>query len=251
MSVSAISQRTSTDSSSDDSNSPVTRTSKLPQLKFKEKHRLLQLRLGPLRQVQTDLEQRLGSAATEPNFTNVTQAAPFDSGRRALKEFSINSTNGWKSALDKFRAARAVRPDTGPGSLRKLKSKEDETSEVIAGCRDDMKALWEDLVIREMLSRRKTRIEDSAGLCVLISFLHEYASYIPHHSFLNDAERIAVRNYQPTDDDVIRARLRTLGVQEYKFLFEHGKLGHALGYRHLKKVHISIRSFCWSGVETV
>jgi hypothetical protein len=35
-------------------------------------------------------------------------------------------------------------------------------------------------------------------------------------SFLNDIERIASRNYEPSDDDVIRARLRTLGVQEYK-----------------------------------
>lgn len=43
-------------------------------------------------------------------------------------------------------------------------------------------------------------------------------------SFIADAERITVRNYQPTDDDVIRARLRTLGVQEYRFIFDHGKL---------------------------
>lgn len=42
------------------------------------------------------------------------------------------------------------------------------------------------------------------------------------HSFLNDAERIASWNYRPTDDDVIRARLRTLGVQEYKFVLAHG-----------------------------
>ena len=41
-------------------------------------------------------------------------------------------------------------------------------------------------------------------------------------SFLNDTERIASWNYQPTDDDVIRARLRTLGVQEYKFVMSHG-----------------------------
>jgi hypothetical protein len=40
---------------------------------------------------------------------------------------------------------------------------------------------------------------------------------------MSDAERIADRNYQPTDDDVIRARLRTLGVQEYRFIFDHGK----------------------------
>jgi guanine nucleotide-binding protein subunit alpha len=34
-------------------------------------------------------------------------------------------------------------------------------------------------------------------------------------SFLDDIERIAAPDYEPTDDDVIRARLRTIGVQEY------------------------------------
>ncbi|KAJ3501290.1 hypothetical protein NLJ89_g9406 [Agrocybe chaxingu] len=33
----------------------------------------------------------------------------------------------------------------------------------------------------------------------------------------------ARRDYQSTDDDVIRARLRTLGVQEYRFIFDHGR----------------------------
>ncbi len=41
-------------------------------------------------------------------------------------------------------------------------------------------------------------------------------------SFLHDADRIAAKSYMPTDDDVIRARLRTLGVQEYRFIFDHG-----------------------------
>lgn len=39
----------------------------------------------------------------------------------------------------------------------------------------------------------------------------------PHVSFLNDVDRIARRNYEPTDDDVLRARLRTTGVQEHWF----------------------------------
>jgi len=38
--------------------------------------------------------------------------------------------------------------------------------------------------------------------------------------FLNDIERIATRDYEPSDNDVIRARLRTLGVQEYSFWVE-------------------------------
>jgi guanine nucleotide-binding protein subunit alpha len=44
-------------------------------------------------------------------------------------------------------------------------------------------------------------------------------------SFLNDIERIATRSYEPSDNDVIRARLRTLGVQEYSFWVEEGMAG--------------------------
>ena len=54
-----------------------------------------------------------------------------------------------------------------------------------------------------------------------IPTLHR-ASIQARSSFLNDLERIAVKNYIPSDDDVIRARLRTLGVQEYRFIFDHG-----------------------------
>lgn len=36
-------------------------------------------------------------------------------------------------------------------------------------------------------------------------------------SFLDDVRRIAAPHYMPTDDDIVRARLRTMGVQEYRF----------------------------------
>jgi hypothetical protein len=41
-------------------------------------------------------------------------------------------------------------------------------------------------------------------------------------SFLNDLDRIATRIYEPSDDDVVRARLRTLGVQEHRIQFDNG-----------------------------
>ena len=41
-------------------------------------------------------------------------------------------------------------------------------------------------------------------------------------SFLNDVARIAARTYEPSDEDVVRARLRTMGVQEYHFKFDKG-----------------------------
>ena len=141
-------------------------TADVPPLNFTEKHRLLRLRLGPLRGVQTDLERGLGAASSEVYSTTVTSAAPFEkySGRRQCNEFSINSSNGWKTALDKFRNMRTARPAIGPGSQRKANDTEDETTEIIASCRDDMKAIWEDSVVQEVLSRRKARIQDSPGL---------------------------------------------------------------------------------------
>lgn len=164
-----------TTSSSDGHNSdesseelPVRRTAKaLPPLRFKEKHRLLKLRLTPLSEVQANLEQKLGAASTEIKNTPGTSAAPFDNvhNRRVLQEFSINSSNGWKTALDKFRTMRPVRAENGPGSMRKAKGdEEDDVAEVLASLKDDIKALWEDPTVKEMLNRRKVRIEDYPGL---------------------------------------------------------------------------------------
>lgn len=42
-----------------------------------------------------------------------------------------------------------------------------------------------------------------------------------HNSYFEHIDRIATRQYEPSDNDVLRARLRTLGVQENKLVFEH------------------------------
>lgn len=135
-------------------------------LKFGEKHRLLKLRLAPLRKIQADLEERLGSASQELYTTTVFTAAPFESTvqRKALQEFSINSNNGWKSALEKFRNARPFRAEIGPDSARRGKGDGDEITNVIASCKDDMKSLWTDQSVQDMLTRRKTWIQESPGL---------------------------------------------------------------------------------------
>jgi hypothetical protein len=39
-------------------------------------------------------------------------------------------------------------------------------------------------------------------------------------SFLDDLERVTSLRYMPTDDDVLKARLKTVGVSEYKFEME-------------------------------
>ncbi len=53
-------------------------------------------------------------------------------------------------------------------------------------------------------------------------------------SFLDNAARVADKSYTPTTDDILRARLRTLGVEEYRMTMETGTIttpihaGHAI-----------------------
>ncbi|KAF5351154.1 hypothetical protein D9756_008283 [Leucocoprinus leucothites] len=79
---------------------------------------------------------------------------------------------------------------------------EDETQETLHALCDDMLQLWHDPGVREVLKRRKIRLEEGSGF------------------FLNDLQRVASLRYMPSDDDVLKARLKTVGVAEYRFEME-------------------------------
>ncbi|KAI9457117.1 G-alpha-domain-containing protein [Lactarius psammicola] len=152
---------------------------------------LLRMRLSPLRRVQRDLETHLGLAEGE----EVHPASEAGILRRPA-EVCVRSRSGWAAAL-----GRAKQRAKSPGR----RSPADEALEVILMSRDDIAALWGDDGVRAALEVRDVRLEDKSGF------------------FLDDLYRIAHRGYEPTDDDVVRARLRTMGVQEYRFLFETGQ----------------------------
>ena len=169
---------------------------------FSEKHKILKLRLAPLRGVQADLERKLGSGALEDqgqsnNSRGRSQSlsavasiiTPAESSsadgdelqiRRLPREFYIRSNNSWKDRL-KNGLRNAGRPYSG-GSIRdvfgasgssekgvsstgKVRDLEEITG-IIAGCREDIKALWEDELVQRVLSKRKYRVDESSGLCV-------------------------------------------------------------------------------------
>jgi hypothetical protein len=134
-------------------------------------HRLLRNRLGPLRQVQKDLEIILGSASSEPvdlsSTVAYTSVAPFldhdhPSEHPDHPEFCIRSSCGWKSALDRVRRA-----SHSPGDIDRSKTslkQADEASEAIRSCRDDIKAVWEDPMVRHLLVKHNVVLEESPGL---------------------------------------------------------------------------------------
>ncbi|KAJ7028973.1 G-protein alpha subunit [Mycena alexandri] len=163
---------------------------------FTQKHRVLNLRLSPLREVGDDLRRRLGAADPEFTFANGDDGAMnglsdiADAGlRKSSREFGVR---GWIGALG-F-PATAKKPDE-PMLV-------DEPTEILATLRDDIISLWEDLEVRELLRIKGVRVEDRPGF------------------FLSDTGRIATRTYVPSDNDVVRARLRTLGIQEWRITLE-------------------------------
>ncbi|KAI6037976.1 guanine nucleotide binding protein, alpha subunit [Pisolithus marmoratus] len=166
--------------------------------KFTDKHRLLKLRLAPLRTLLVDLEKRLGPGSQEVYALSRPPSDPAES-RVRRREFGVSSSNGWKSILDKLRSS-GNRPNSEPREVG-----HDKVTDVLVGCRDDIKHLWQDPVVKQILSHRRSKIEESSGF------------------FLDDVDRIASPNYEPADDDIVRARLRTVGVQEHRFMMEAGQ----------------------------
>ncbi|KAG6878848.1 hypothetical protein C0992_007157 [Termitomyces sp. T32_za158] len=177
----------------------VDRDAELETPEFGEEHRLLSSRLAPLHSVETELKRRLGAGSESVQTDQPMVSTPFEgvpdsdlNPRRAMVEFAVRS---WKDVID-----YNGRPLFTNETIASL----DYLSDVIAGCKDDMQALWNDKNVRIALKRRKLRLPDSAGF------------------FLNDLERIASRDYVVSDNDIVRARLRTVGIQEHHIKFRHG-----------------------------
>ncbi|KAJ6610472.1 heterotrimeric G protein alpha subunit [Mycena sp. CBHHK59/15] len=153
---------------------------------FTDRHRLLMIRLAPLRGVEANLKRRLGAGAEPVQPSLPMSPTPFDDpapiphqAHKRAGEFFVRS---WTDAIDP--------PEPTPADL-------DASTITLMSCKDDMQALWNDPAVQLALERRRVRLADSAGF------------------FLNDLDRIATRSYAATDDDIVRARLRTVGIQEY------------------------------------
>lgn len=134
-------------------------------LPFTDKHHLLRLRLRPLRGVEGDLKRLLGVKAED-----MPEHSPQTSPRlspRTSSEFYVRSRH-WRSFL------QASRINDTENSRRPVKHdgvNSQDVTEVIAGCKNDIIALWADRIIHEMLRRYRVRLEDSASLFVSFSFL--------------------------------------------------------------------------------
>ena len=112
--------------------------------------------------MQQDLQRRLGAAAVEES-SNPGSGAVLP----RASEIAIRSRDGWRTALERFR----VRPQGAEEDARAADArvrKAAEVTEVVVGCADDMKALWEDSAVQGILRRKKIRMEEEPGLYVIV-----------------------------------------------------------------------------------
>jgi hypothetical protein len=135
---------------------------------FNDAHRALRLRLAPLRRVEADLCARLGITTDDPNNAIVfpfgppsplsPEASP-DSPDRP-KEAAVRS---WRGALFSSGDVEVVRPPrNGRGGAAEGES--DETTDVLVMCREDIKALWGDAAVQQMLAKEDIKLETAPGL---------------------------------------------------------------------------------------
>ncbi|KAJ3860726.1 guanine nucleotide binding protein, alpha subunit [Lentinula novae-zelandiae] len=183
----------------------------------------LKLRLFPLHHIEALLiaklvppnEEEATRLIASPESTNTYP--PSHSARTSYKtqEIFVRPGPGWKGGLARARVSypsftgspngeesgstNAGRPNSA-GNIGLETS--DEPQEVLNACRTDIMRLWADRGVKQLLHRRKIRLEEYPGF------------------FLNDLERVTSLKYVPTDDDVLKARLKTVGVSEYRFQME-------------------------------
>ncbi|KAJ3988831.1 guanine nucleotide binding protein, alpha subunit [Lentinula detonsa] len=187
--------------SSDDISIPDTET-EFPTLTVE--HLKLKMRLSPLLQVEESLWRRLSpSSAVEFEASHLASITNVPHSTRP-KEVYVQSSMAWKSTFSRLLSTStrdSVESDTGIDF-----DDPKDPGVILNNCAEDMIKLWHDSTIRELLNVSGIRLEDTPGF------------------FLDDLERITALRYVPSDDDILKARLKTMGVSEHRFVLKTGNL---------------------------
>ncbi|KAL1746019.1 guanine nucleotide binding protein, alpha subunit [Schizophyllum fasciatum] len=160
----------------------------------------LKARLQPVLGVEELLIRRLTEDSGE---TEATQLDTINRSRSVLKEVAVNASLQWKGAFAKHH----LRSDQESidSSTAVDWDDPDDPGIVLNECSEDIKKLWRHPTIQEMLNKQNLRLEEMAGF-----------------SFLDALDEVTSPRYLPSDEHILRARLKTLGVTEHRFKLNGG-----------------------------
>ncbi|THH16106.1 hypothetical protein EW146_g4480 [Bondarzewia mesenterica] len=191
----------------------------------------LRLRLSPLVSAERALAERLsggvqvvgsgkGSVFVRRGWQSSAFGTKLGKSRRSLSSVGSGRPN---SRTDSRAGTRASVDDSASASLVVIDEVVEEVARILEVCQEDIKSLWECEAVQKLIQQRRLRLE-------------EWTEF-----FLSDIVRISARGYEPTIDDILHARIQTMGVAEHTFEVPlHGKsvtwhlfdVGGARGQRH-------------------
>ncbi|KAK0202281.1 heterotrimeric GTP-binding alpha subunit [Desarmillaria ectypa] len=115
------------------------------------------------------------------------------------RDICVRAGSGWKSTL----SGQPPRASLDEPRNRELLARNDPT-QVLEASSNDILTLWTDPAVQDVLNSRGIHLQDSSGF------------------FLDDVARVTRSDYMPTESDIVRARVRTIGVEEHHFVAESG-----------------------------
>lgn len=77
-----------------------------------------------------------------------------------------------------------------------------DAQRILDACREDVVQMCVDPLVQALLAEHGIALADEPGF------------------FFHDADRIAAIAYEPTSEDILRARIRTIGVEEHRLVME-------------------------------
>ncbi len=132
------------------------------------------MRLLPLRHIESlliaklvppneDEATHLGLSGMPMDYLHQVSAQTSHNSHRSQREIFVRPGATWKGGM--LQRARnhvgAGRPQSAGTTGQET---QDESQAVLNQCRDDMIALWNDPTVRDVLRKRKVRLEESPGL---------------------------------------------------------------------------------------
>ncbi|KAJ4466915.1 guanine nucleotide binding protein, alpha subunit [Lentinula edodes] len=176
------------------SSSPLSGEIPLPEDTSDVEPELIQIRyrLSSLLQVEDFLTRQL----TPKDYSEVgtTQLAPMNHIKHVATELAINSSVPWKQRFDRL---------VGKGDTERMIIDWDDPNDpgkILHACGEDMIRLWQHPNVQQMLEKQNLRLEEMAGF------------------FLDSLSEITAERYLPSDEHILRARLKTLASTRLKSL---------------------------------
>ncbi|TDL24589.1 G-alpha-domain-containing protein [Rickenella mellea] len=166
--------------------------------------RRLKLSLGPLKNIEAVLSRRL---TAEPYATSSAPCILADSVNFGTPTASVPCYPLFSELGVRVRSNSDWKRNRGQQEFdtKRQQRELEDAHNIIAACGSDINALWRNRDVQSLLKRNGVSSQDQSGF------------------FLPEALRVTAKDYIPSNEDVLRARLSTIGVEEHRLRMEHGQ----------------------------